>query len=156
MGVTSSHGTSSRLSLGCREPYDRYHNFDFDMLDQLGMLRVLGPVAVRGFTFNVAFWLGLRRRRRDDTWYGLILTWNVLYIHFTRASDRLYILMEDLREGILLPEFGPLRSKARSMGVEGRHHRYRNNEDALVRRHLFMANLFCVSDRVLWALGTER
>ena len=57
-----------RVSLGCREPYDRYHNFDLDMLEQLGMLRVLGPVAVRGFTFNVAFWLGLRRRRRDDTW----------------------------------------------------------------------------------------
>ena len=64
--------------------------------------------------------------------------------------------MEDLREGILLPECGPLRWKARSMGVDGRHDRYRNNDDALVRRHLFMANLFCVSDRVLWDLETEQ
>ena len=83
-------------------PYDDYHNFDFDMLQESGMLRVLRPIAVRGFTF----WLGLKRRRSDETYDGLILIWNVLYIHFTRASDRLYILMEDLRDLIPLPKGG--------------------------------------------------
>ena len=66
---------------------------------QLGMLHVHGPVIVRGFTFKVTFWLGLRRRMRDETWFGVILSWNLLYVHFTRASDRLYMLMEDLRQG---------------------------------------------------------
>ena len=145
-----------RVSLGWWTPSARYDNFNFDTLVQLGMLRVLGPIAVRGFTFKVAFWLGLRRRLRDETWFGLILCWNVLYVHFTRASDRLYILMEDLREGILLPESGALRSKGLRMGVKGSDDRYRNNDDALVRRHLFMANLYCVSDRFWWDLGTGR
>ena len=48
-----------RVSLGLPAFASRYDSFNFDTLVQLGMLRVLGPVVVRGFTFRVAFWLGL-------------------------------------------------------------------------------------------------
>ena len=45
------------------------------------------------------------------------------------------MLIEDLREGILLPKRGPPRVKGLEMGVKGSDGRYRNNDDALVRRH---------------------
>ena len=120
----------------------------------LGMLHVHGPVIVHGFTFKVTFWLGLRRRMRDETWVGVILSWNLLYVHFTRASDRLYILMEDLRQGILLPRSGALRARGLALGVTGSDHGRRNMDDALVRRQLFLANLKYVSDKVLLQLKT--
>jgi hypothetical protein len=138
-------------------PYpDKYDAFRFDTLVSLNCLRVVGPVLVRGFTFKVAFWLGLRRRTDDDTWAGLILSWNILYVHFTRASDRLYMFMEDLRPGVRLPSRGALRAKALELGL--RDHPILeplDADDALVRKYVFLANLKCVSQAALHALQVD-
>ena len=82
-----------------------------------GGLRVVGPVLVRGYTFRVTFWLRLRRRARAGTRAGLILRWNIHYMHFTRASDPLYVLMENLRAGTRHPSTGSLRTKALQLGL---------------------------------------
>ena len=63
------------------------------------------------------------------------------------------MLMEDFREGMLLPESGALRKKGLAMVVPGSDACCRNNDDALVRRHLFLANLMCSSNIVWQELG---
>ena len=142
-----------RMSLHMQEYPPQYNNFNVDTLEQLGMLRVFGPIAVRGFTFKVALWLGLRRRQSDDTWYGLILWWNVLYVHFSRASDRLYLFAEDLLDRIQLPSGGPLRKKGIQLGIPSQTKQQRDHDESLVRRHLFLANLRNVSNEIWTQLG---
>ena len=118
------------------------------------MLRVLGPVVVRGFTFKVAFWVGMRRRILDETWLGLILIWNVLYVHFSRASDRLYVLIEDLRAGISLPPSGALINEARDVGVYGVRGRHSLGDDSKVRHQLQLARLIVLFDTVWNEMNT--
>ena len=106
-----------REQLHLADYHDRYDNFDLDALIQKGYLSVIGPFAVRGFTYDVCFWLGLKRRAHDATWAGLISHWNLLYVHFTRASSRLYVFLEDLSEGIKFPATGQLYARALKCGL---------------------------------------
>lgn len=130
----------------------KFSGFDFDTLVQMEYLSVIGPFAVRGFTYEVCFWLGLRRRIMDATWQGLILLWNILYVHFTRASARLYILLEDLCDGIRFPATGQLHRKALRLGLPKTNAESDLTEDSNTRRLLFLANFTLVCKKAFAAL----
>ena len=137
-----------RVTLHLPEYHVHYQRFNFDALSASGELRVLGPVVVRGFTFKVAFWLGMKRRRDDKAWCGLITWWNLLYVHFTRASDRLYVLMEDLTDGVVLPAADcDLRRRGMKLGISG-HNPSWSGPESLLRRQLHLASFKCLSEQI--------
>ena len=78
----------------------------------------------------------------------MITFWNLLYVHFTRAAERLYILMEDLRDGIQFPRGGKLRETGLNLGLGEKAQELDKHNDAETRRLLFLANLCNVSHRV--------
>ena len=69
-------------------------------------------------------------------------------VHSTRATDRVCILMEDLRDGVKLPRRGCLRKRSLALGLRARKDEFTNRDDALVRRHLFLVGLYRVCKRV--------
>ena len=85
-----------RLLFGLAPFPPEFNDFNYDTLVECGILTISGPVWVQGHTYDIAFWLGLRRRHEDLHYHGLILIWNLVYVHFTRASKRLYVLLENL------------------------------------------------------------
>lgn len=63
-----------------------------------GLLSLRGPLENRSGTANVVFILGQKRQREYVCYRGLMTSSSHLYIHFTRAKDRLYWLGHSLFE----------------------------------------------------------
>ena len=91
---------------------------DYNQLDLRKVLVVLGPLKPRGYTFDVCFILGMRRRAHDATWAGLMLELWLLYVHLTRGRRRVYYLGEYLRNGNVLPDRNDFPGLAYDAGLD--------------------------------------
>lgn len=103
-----------------------------------------GPYSVGGANADVAICLGVRRQRRDNAWRGLALEKPLVYTALTRAKERCYIFLEDLRDEVILPHRGPQASEGHTLGLRNFAGAQTNLTGSAVAGHLLWT-------RAVWA-----
>ncbi len=74
------------------------------MLMRTARLRAETAGTWGGLTVNVAFMVAVRRKSHEDHWCGhQLLQRSMKYKQLARATDKLYVIAEDLSHGIMVP-----------------------------------------------------
>ena len=76
------------------------------------VIKLCEPYECRGYSEDVVFVIGQRRRYNDSSYAGLICIKELLAIHMTRAKLRLYLMLHDMRENMSLPPCGTYARRA--------------------------------------------
>ena len=75
--------------------------FDYDVLVGSGALLFAAAFKSGGFDVDIALVLATRSQWTHVAWAGHVVTRNLVYIALTRASQRVWLFIEDLRKEVL-------------------------------------------------------
>ena len=95
-------------ALHISEPPGGWDVYEYAQLMQLKRLAVRGCKSVGGLTSRVTFVVAPSPSSKHKTWAGDMMEPHLLGQLLSRATLRLYVCGQDLREGIMLPCAGPL------------------------------------------------
>jgi hypothetical protein len=84
-------------ALGLGAPPPGFQIYDYLFLRRAGILQLVEAQNAGGMTCTVAILFVPKRNKRDTEWCGDMLTLHLLYLALTRATDRMYMLLEDMR-----------------------------------------------------------
>mgnify|MGYP000541596450 FL=1 len=98
-------------------PRPSAHMYSYHALKGEGRLSLLGPTKVAGFSGPVGITLCGPRRLKDMSWRGMCLQRSKVYVALSRASERLHLLVVDLRKEVQIPCNGPLKQQGLDLGL---------------------------------------
>jgi hypothetical protein len=87
---------SLHAALGLGAPPPGFQIYDYLFLSRAGILQLAGAQKSGGMTCTVAILFVPKRNKRDTEWCGDMLKLHLLYLALTRATDRVYSLLEDM------------------------------------------------------------
>ena len=89
-------------------PESSAYMYSYQALKASGRLSLLGPTKVAGFSGPVGITLCGIRQLKDVSWQGMCLQRSKVYVALTRASERLHLLIVDLRQEVQIPCYSSL------------------------------------------------
>ena len=125
--------------------------FKFSHLCDVEVIKLCEPYECRGYSEDVVFVIGQRRRYNDYAYAGLICIKELLAIHMTRAKLRLYLMLHDMREGISLPPRGKQCEEGLKLGIS-RSRIVDSVSDPVVKRgaHVLLVEPVCFEIPARW------